>query len=131
MRLNEWGAIARAEWLKTASIRREIALDEFVVMPNHVHAIVIIMADGNGFAGATGRSPLRPGQPNGPPKKPLPSLIAGYKSSVTIRINRIRGAPGQPVWQRNHCEHIIRDEHGLSQIREYIRKNPVHWELDF
>jgi putative transposase len=68
MRLNEWGTIARAEWLKTASIRREIALDEFVVMPNHAHAIVIIMADGNGFAGATGRPPLRPGQPNGPEK---------------------------------------------------------------
>jgi putative transposase len=68
MRLNEWGTIARAEWLKTASIRREIASDAFVVMPNHV-AIVKIMANGNGFVGATGRSPLRPGQPNGPPRK--------------------------------------------------------------
>ncbi len=130
MHLNAWGKIANAEWLKTAEIRREIALDEFIVMPNHFHAIVNIVDCGNGLVGATGRSPLRPGTPRGPANKSLSSLIAGYKSAVTTRINQLRGTPGAPVWQRNFHEHIIRNPDELSRIRKYIRNNPMQWETD-
>jgi hypothetical protein len=97
VRLNTCGEISSAEWMKTATIRREIALDEFIVMPNHFHAIVNIVDCGNGFVGATGRSPLRPETPRGPANKSLASLIAGYKSAVTARINQIRGTPRRPV----------------------------------
>ncbi len=143
--LNACGETCRAEWMRTATIRREIALDEFVVMPNHFHAIVMIMECGNGLVGATGRdestvlhgivgatgrSPLRPDMPCGPANKSLASLIAGYKSAVTTRINKLRGTPGAPVWQRNYHEHIIRNADELSRIREYIRYNPMAWETD-
>jgi len=130
VRLNEWGKIARAEWIRTASIRHEITLDEFIVMPNHFHAIVNIMECGNGLVGATGRSPLRPGMPHGPANKSLASLIAGYKSAVTARVNQLRGTPGALVWQRNYHEHIIRDMDELSRIRKYIRDNPAQWDFD-
>jgi putative transposase len=59
MRVNELGEIIRAELLKTAAIRSEIALDEFVIMPNHVHAILSIVGGDNGSVGADGRPPLR------------------------------------------------------------------------
>ena len=55
MRLNEWGIIARGEWLKTAVICPEIELDEFVIMPNHILAVVAIMECGDGFVGAPRR----------------------------------------------------------------------------
>src|SRR5688572_16078788 len=68
MRLNEFGQIVQDEWLKSTNIRREIELDVFVVMPNHVHGILtIIDAD----VGATGRSPLR----SGPSKHSLGAFV--------------------------------------------------------
>ena len=57
-------------------------------------------------------------------------MIAGFKSSVTRQINLLRATPSMPVWQRNYYEHIIRDDHDLNRIREYIRNNPYQWELD-
>jgi REP element-mobilizing transposase RayT len=60
----------------------------------------------------------------------LASLIAGYKSAVTERINQFRGTPGAPAWQRNYWEHIIRNNADLARIREYIRNNPAAWETD-
>ena len=60
----------------------------------------------------------------------IASVVAGFKSAVTKRINEIRGTPGLPVWQRNYYEHIIRTEEELNRIRQYIIDNPVHWEED-
>jgi REP element-mobilizing transposase RayT len=60
----------------------------------------------------------------------LGAIVGQYKSAVTKRINRIRKTPGTPVWQRNYYEHIIRNEDELRRIREYIRLNPMKWELD-
>jgi len=62
--------------------------------------------------------------------KSISSFIAGYKSIVTKRINQIRNTHGQPVWQRNYYEHIIRDDKDLNRIREYIVNNPAKWEED-
>jgi putative transposase len=131
MRLNELGEIARAEWLKTAALRPEIALDEFVIMPNHMHAIVIIADIENGFVGARHRRAPTATEPFGRPVPgSIPTIIRAYKSAVTYHINQIRHTPGTTVWQRNYYEHIIRDPDDLSQIREYICSNPIRWELD-
>jgi len=114
MRSNALGDIVAEEWLRSQELRCEIQLDAFVIMPNHVHGIVII-ADAKvpGIVGATGpgtkpgicdRSPLHIGskQAHGPAKRSLGSFIAGFKSVVTKRINRFRKMPGIPVWQRNY-----------------------------
>ena len=127
MILNESGEIVRQEWQRTSAVRDEIKLDEFVIMSNHIHGIVII--SGHDGVGATGRSPL-PEESNGPQKRSLGSLIAGFKSIVTKRINQLRNIPTRDVWQRNFYDHIIRDEHSLQKIREYIRINPAVWEYD-
>ena len=139
MRLNNYGIIAYEEWVKTPTIRREIKLDEFIVMPNHIHAIIIIMESRNDSTGAYGmeivgadggppktytddgrspsratcRSPLRAGMPHGPAKKSLSALTGGYKSIVTSRINQIRNTPGVPIWQRNYyaCPERQRGKH--------------------
>lgn len=123
IRLNDCGQAVQDEWEKSAQIREEIELDAFVVMPNHVHAIIII-TDGSGRA--TGRSPLQ----SGPAKRSLGAFVGGFKSVVTKRINESRGSPGTPVWQRNYFEHVIRDGDSLNRIRQYILDNPTRWEFD-
>lgn len=130
MRLNDIGEIARDEWLVTPAIRPEIALDEFVIMPNHVHAIITIMDNDNGFVGAQRRcAPTHTPKTNVQPGS-IGAVIRAYKSAVTTRINQSRGTPGAPVWQRNYWEHIVRDAVELSRIRQYIHNNPVQWEMD-
>jgi putative transposase len=121
--LNLRGQIAQDEWEKSAHIRKEIDLDTFVVMPNHLHGIIVI-TDAPGRA--TGRSPLQ----SGPTKRSLGAFVGGFKSAVTKRISELSGLPRTPVWQRNYFEHVIRNEDSLNRIREYILDNPVRWEFD-
>jgi REP element-mobilizing transposase RayT len=132
MAVNDIGRIVAEEWLRSAEIRQEIELDAFVVMPNHIHGIVVITHVGKaGDVGAHGRAPLRTGDnfPYRPPRS-LGSFIAGFKSACTKRINELRALPGTPVWQRNYFEHVIRNEGDLNAIREYIATNPLCWFED-
>jgi REP-associated tyrosine transposase len=123
MRLNRFGQTVQDEWEKSAGIRNEIELDAFVVMPNHVHGIIVIAEV---LERATSRSPLH----SGPTKRSLSAFVGGFKSAVTKRIGELRGQPGTPVWQRNHFEHVIRNEKSLQGIRQYIVDNPARWEFD-
>lgn len=120
MRLNDAGRIVADEWVKTAEIRDEIELDEWVLMPNHFHGILVI-ADGRGD---------RRVAPTGPQPRSVGAVMAGFKSVVTKRINGLRQTPGAKLWQRNYWEHIVRNEPELKRIREYIHNNPAQWELD-
>ena len=122
-RSNNRGQIVQDEWEKSAQIRKEIELDAFVVMPNHVHGIVVISATAGR---ATGRSPLQ----SGPSRRSLGAFVGGFKAVVTKRINTSRGFSGISVWQRNYFEHIIRNEDSLNSIRRYILDNPLRWEFD-
>jgi len=134
MHVNACGEIVVEEWLRSAEIRKEIELDEWVVMPNHLHGIVVIVSDGDVAVpdvGAHGRAPLQVSpMPLYCPAKSLGSFIAGFKSAVTKRINETRGTPGIPVWHRNYFEHIIRNEKSLNAIRAYIVGNPANWAHD-
>ena len=60
----------------------------------------------------------------------LPTIVRSFKSAVTLHINRVRFTPGEPVWQSNYYEHIIRDDEELNEIRDYILYNPEKWVLD-
>ena len=121
--------IVEEEWVRSADIRAEIELDEFVVMPNHVHGIVWIVNE-NHRRGARPCAPTNVPFGGGVRKRSLGSFIRGFKSAVKIRINRIRKTPGEPVWQRNYYEHVIRNEDELNLIRRYIRINPLKWQYD-
>jgi REP element-mobilizing transposase RayT len=131
MRLNPFGEIVQEEWLRSAEIRREITLDAFIVMPNHIHGIIFIHDDS---VGATGRSPLpsynKSRYPHGPAPKSLGAFVAGFKSSATKRINSLDNALGAPIWQRNYYEHILRDQPDYERIAGYIADNPANWAKD-
>ena len=139
MFLNAWGDIVDECWQATPQHFSHTELDEYVIMPNHIHGIIWIVrcTDGamNGNAmngampnvGATHASPLRS---RGPKPRSIGAIVGSFKSAVTKRINEIRGTPGKMVWQRNYYEHIIRNERSLERIRRYIRMNPGQWEYD-
>ena len=120
MRLNEAGRVVADEWINTAEIRDEIELDEWVVMPNHFHGILVI---------TVGRGDRRVA-PTGPQPRSIGAVMAGFKSAATKRINELRQTPGMKLWQRNYWEHIVRNEPELNRIREYIHNNPAQWVLD-
>ncbi|MEP0545407.1 MAG: transposase [Rhodothermales bacterium] len=146
MALSAAGDAVFEEWMRTGDIRAEVVLDAFVVMPNHVHGIIGIIAGtpptvgvetpDDAFptvgVGATGRSPLRsgPSARPGPLPKSLGALVAGFKSAVTKRVNAARGIPGAAVWQRNYWERVLRDDRELGIARRYVADNPLRWHLD-
>lgn len=137
VRLNEYGVVARDEWLRSAAVRPGIILDAFVIMPNHLHGIIILTAESqstgthvgaHGDVGAHSCAPL-PALLQRRPRS-LSSFIACYKATVSRRINRLRETPGARVWQRNYYERIIRDDDELARARGYIIDNPGRWADD-
>ncbi|MFA9489907.1 MAG: transposase [Anaerolineales bacterium] len=129
--LSTVGGIVRDEWLRTEIIRKEITLDEFVIMPNHFHGIVIIETSSSESAnvGAHGHAPLQPSDhaPLRRSPRSLGSLVARFKGSVTRQVRTKRTDPIFKVWQRNYFEHVIRDEREMTAIRRYISENPIRW----
>ncbi|MEM1253936.1 MAG: transposase [Cyanobacteria bacterium P01_H01_bin.21] len=139
MQLNPLGQIVETEWLKTPQIRPKWRLGEWIIMPNHIHGIVVIdqqqkpLNHGNS-ARAHGGAPLRDGTKlkGIAYRKPhsISSFVAGFKSATTKQINLSCDRQRSPVWQRNYYDHIIRNELSLYQIEQYIYKNSVTWHND-
>jgi putative transposase len=146
MQLSQFGIIARDEWLKTSEMRKNIEMDEFVVMPNHFHGIIVI--DDGGWkckdtlqrvpteesTGMAHRAPTVE-RFSKPTSNTIPTIIRGYKAAVTKQINTIQinaGVYNKPerIWQKNYYEHVIRNEASLNKIREYIMSNPLNWKED-
>jgi REP element-mobilizing transposase RayT len=120
------GRIVHKEWLNLAKLRANIELDEFVIMPNHFHAILWILGE---EVGTASRAPTVE-QFGQPVSGSLSSIIRGYKSGVLKRINEMHHSHRKTVWQRSFYEHVIRNEESLNRIRGYIATNPLRWELD-
>jgi REP element-mobilizing transposase RayT len=115
-------AAAEEAWLWLGDQYEFVHLDEYVVMPNHLHGIIVISdpCRGGSRAAPTGAAN----------RKPLGQLVGAFKTVSTKRINEIRGTLGLPVWQRNYYERVIRDDEELNHTRQYIIDNPAHWAED-
>jgi putative transposase len=120
MQLNDFGKITDKCWRAIPEHFPSVELGAYVIMPNHVHGIIIISA-----VGARHASPL---PPNGPAPHSLGAIVGSFKSAVTKRIGREYNAIG--IWQRNYYEHIIRNDHDLQRITDYIHANLLRWNDD-
>ncbi|MBR6653401.1 MAG: transposase [Oscillospiraceae bacterium] len=111
--LNQFGKIAEKKILDIPNHHYGVRIDKYAVMPNHIHAIVVL-----GCAGKT-------------PTEKIPSLytvLGSYKSSVTREIHEI--APEVTVWQSSYNDHVIRNNADYSNIWQYIDQNPERWNED-
>lgn len=131
VRLSSVGKIAKQFWKEIPKHYPRVKLDEYIVMPNHLHGIIILTNP----VGAQNFEPLQ--------KKNLEPLRNRYQRTIPKSIGSIVRAYKSVVkhwcknngrvhfkWQRNYYEHIIRNEQDLNEIREYIINNPLKWELD-
>ena len=141
MQLNNSGQIAKAAWDDMPARFPSVRLDAFIVMPNHVHGIIMVgaqfiapqktpptivgaqfIAPSDGFGTAT----IDQGAINRAPT--LGEMVRAYKAAST-RLIRQAGTPDF-AWQRNYYEHVVRDEESLDRIRQYILDNRARWEFD-
>jgi len=126
MQLNNPGQIAKTAWDDLPARFPSVRLDAFIVMPNHVHGIIIVgaqfIAPSDGFGTAT----IDPGVINHAPT--LGEMVRAYKA-VSTRLIKQAGTPAF-AWQRNYYEHVVRDEESLNRIRQYILDNPARWAFD-
>jgi REP element-mobilizing transposase RayT len=106
-------------------------LDEFVVMPNHVHGIVWIVGAATAV-GAQHAAPLpdEAARIVGVKPRSLGAIVRSFKSAATRRVNEVREMPSAALWQRNYYERVTRNEDELHRAREYILLNPLRWEHD-
>ena len=104
--LKNEGKIVKKHINNCNKIFDNIFIDEYVIMPNHIHLIIVLS--------------------NGSPRSAtptIPKIINAYKSIVTKEI-------GYPIWQRNYYEHVIRNEKEYYEIKKYIQNNIINWEMD-
>lgn len=140
IRVNDTGRMVHDIWHKIPGHFPDIAIDEFIVMPNHVHGIVVIVeaqfiapSDCDTANRAAINHPkqnltTKQGVMNHAPT--VGGIVRAFKARCTHTINQFRNTPGDPVWQRNYYEHIIRHEEEMNRIRQYIADNPLKWTED-
>ncbi len=112
MQLNKFGQIVQYAWYDLPKHYPHVELDSFCIMPNHVHAIIVL---------------------NDNPavkRHPLSEVVRAFKSFSARRINVLRNSQGIPIWQRNYYEHIIRNHEDYLSKSNYILDNPLNWEND-
>lgn len=133
---NPAGRVAEACWRAIPEHFPEVELDAFIVMPNHVHGVLMILPLNDSIAancvGANNDSPVRCAgdrrrRPRGTART-VGSIVRGFKIGVTqwMRLN----TAVRDVWQRNYYEHVVRDRCALHHIRRYISDNPASWLTD-
>jgi putative transposase len=111
MEFNTCGDIARSHWQQLSQHHPNIIMDESILMPNHLHGILILESSIDY-------------------KKSISEIIRGFKTFSAKAINKERGLRGIPVWQRSYYDRIIRNELELDRVRQYIINNPRNWDAD-
>ena len=113
---NAYGLAVHESWRWLREQYEHVELDAYVIMPNHLHGIIVINDDQFG----------RPASQ----RKPLGRLIGAFKTVSTKSINELRSTPGESMWQRGFYDRVIRNEAELEAVREYIVGNPAKWDED-
>ncbi|MCZ6777003.1 MAG: transposase [Ignavibacteria bacterium] len=122
MVLSNVAEIAEETWRWLAIQYDYVELDDFVIMPNHLHGIIIMNELRRGGSRTAPTENIK--------RKPLGRLIGAFKTVSAKRINEIRKTPGAIFWQRSYHDHIIRNAADLHRIRSYMANNPLQWAID-
>jgi len=143
VKLNLEGQYAFHQWKMIPQRFGNVEVDEFIIMPNHIHGIIVIRSgrgEGSDNKDLSGKqrllsdpSPLQAHekiQLNGTVPGSIGAIVQNFKSNISRKINALPKMQGVTIWQKNFYDHIIRDEEDYARIVEYIRNNPRDWEQD-
>lgn len=124
MNLNDAGNTVQKEWMALPNRFPNIRLHEFVIMPDHFHAIIQITAPPSGQPQGIAPTGIVPA---------IGDMVGAFKSITTVAyIRGVKTKEWTPfrkrLWERNYWEHIIRDERAFQNISIYIKRNPIKWE---
>ena len=114
VRLSLVGTIINKCWHSIPTWFPSVTLDHFVIMPNHLHAILV----------------LDQRDSNTKPPASLSTIVRSFKSACTRHFDQQAATEPKNIWQRNYHEHIIRSRRRLFELRQYILDNPTNWHLD-
>ena len=140
--LTKYGHTAEKCWCEIPGQFKDVELDKFVIMPNHIHGVLflyvrapfIVPSVGAQFIapnklGLDKSSPYIKNNPMVLNETTLGKIIRSFKARTTHQIRNVTNLL-RFKWQRNYYEHIIRNEDELNKIREYIQANPLKWQFD-
>jgi putative transposase len=134
VRLSRFGQVVQEKWLAIPKRYKNVELDNYVVMPNHFHGIVIIS---DNPVEAIHESPLRrdinPSHEEYIKRRrrmTLSKIVGWFKMNSAKQINLEQQTSGRAVWQRGFYDHIIRNDADLHRIRTYMANNPLQWAID-
>jgi putative transposase len=132
MVLNDYGRVVEKWWHQISVHFPNIETQTFVIMPNHVHGIIVITDDGRGAVSAPDVDAQNRGEMTSPLHRPILGQIVGYfKYQSTKEMNTLDGSRViTKFWQRNYYERIIRNEREMDRIHRYIESNPSMWTDD-
>ena len=119
MILNQYGKIIEKCYMDLINHYQNCSLDKFVIMPNHIHGIIVVQNI---------NQPVGNGLKPFPTKYSLSEIIRGFKTFSSRRIHEL--GLDSFKWQKSFYDHIIRDEYSLFKIRKYIKDNPINWDVD-
>ena len=119
MQLNDMGQLVTNAWESIATQYSYVKPDAYILMPNHLHGIIVTTEQDTDHT-----------KKSGPPRKPLGRLIGAFKTMSTNRVNLNQSTPGWTLWQRGFYDHVIRNDRERDRVREYIVHNPKTWESD-
>ncbi|HEM48944.1 MAG TPA: hypothetical protein ENO27_01915 [Caldithrix sp.] len=132
IKLNKYGNIAKQCWMEIPFHYPNVKMDEFIVMPNHVHGIINIFEKHDtsvlNVVGIQNFESLRVNKYQHIIPGSIGTIIRGFKTGVTKWFRK--NTDIYIVWQRNYWEHVIRNENDLNRIRDYIISNPLKWTED-
>jgi len=127
--LTEIGKVVFKYWLEIPKHFNNVELDDWIIMPNHLHGILVLKDDKDFNKCRDTTCHVSTGRKFGyMAPKSLSSIIQAFKASVKRECNKNDLSHFQ--WQRNYYEHIIRDEDDYGRIKEYIALNPINWQTD-
>ncbi|MDK1119138.1 MAG: hypothetical protein QGM50_10175 [Anaerolineae bacterium] len=132
MVLNEFGRVVEKWWNQISVHFPNVDTRTFVIMPNHMHGIIVIKENGRGAVSASDGKSAKQGEMTSPPRRrTLGQIVAYFKYQSTKEMNALDGTGTiTKFWQRNYYDRIIRDDDELNRIHRYIESNPSMWADD-
>lgn len=133
---NKWGEIIQAEWARNAEIQENLSLGAYVLMPNHLHGIIVLhpkeeLWQDFYYPNFYAETPDEKKQAFGKiVPHSIPFIIKQFKSTCTKQVRELGFPLTRKHWQRGYYERVIRNPKELERITNYIHNNPLEWEKD-